>query len=469
MPKAKQNDQSDVLSPQRQKTIDRHADFETLAKEAEARGEWKAAANFYTRAVEQHSAELALINSVQEGLSSKLEMQAIYDLVGDKLRDTFNAQVVMISQYDPQTNKIFHHYAIERGQHLHISGWHPIDSSRLETVRTGKPFLINLEEIVNLLNAEKMYLIPGTELPHTWLGVPMLVGNEVKGIVSLQNLDIENAFSLSDIDLLTTLTNSMSASLENARLFNETQRLLALMEQEMAIARQTQQSILPMQLPRYPGYEFGSLMMPARAVGGDFYDFIALDNHRLCIVIGDASDKGLPAALFMAMTFSLMRAETGRTHHPRQILRNVNRYLTHMKDSNVFVTVLYSVLDIKTGEFSYSRAGHLPPILVDSHGKVIDIAMGNGQPLGLLEDVQIDEQQCILPHGGLVLMHSDGLNEATDSQGLEYGLQRVKNELVTHRQENAQSICEKLWLAVGAHSGELLQQDDFTTLIVKRE
>lgn len=280
-------------------------------------------------------------------------MQAIYDLVGDKLRDTFNAQVVMISQFDRETDKIFHHYAIERGQHLHIPGWHPIDSSRLQIVRSGRPFMINLGEILNLLQAEKMHVVPGTELPHTWLGVPMLVRNEVIGIVSLQNLDSENAFSASDIDLLTTLTNSMSASLENARLFNETQRLLARLEQEMAIARQTQQSILPTQLPSVPGYDFGAFMMPARAVGGDFYDFIPLDHQKICIVIGDASDKGLPAALFMAMTFSLMRAETGRSHHPRQILRNVNRFLTHMKASNVFVTVLNSVLDLQTGVLSY--------------------------------------------------------------------------------------------------------------------
>jgi serine phosphatase RsbU (regulator of sigma subunit) len=328
---------------------------------------------------------------------------------------------------------------------------------------------INLEEIINLLEAEKMHIIPGTDLPHTWLGVPMLVGSEVKGIVSLQNLDRENAFSPSDIDLLTTLTNSMSASLENARLFNETQRLLGLMEQEMAIARQTQQSILPMQLPSVPGYDFGSLMMPARTVCGDFYDFIPLENQKICIVIGDASDKGLPAALFMAMTFSLMRAEIGRTHNPRQILRNVNRYLTHMKDARVFVTVLYAILDIKTGEFSYARAGHLPPILLDWEGNITQIPVGNGQPLGMLEDVQIDEQRCILPCGGLVLMHSDGLNEAVDAHGEEFGLQRVQHELVTHRHENAQTICEKLWHALESHSGENLHQDDFTALIVKRE
>jgi serine phosphatase RsbU (regulator of sigma subunit) len=450
------------------KTPDRHADFETLAAEAAARGDWKSATGYYAQSVEQHAAELALINSVQEGLSSRLEMQAIYDLVGDRLRDTFNAQVVMISQYDAYTQKIFHHYAIERGQHLQIPGWHAIDSSRNEIVRTGKPFMINLDEIIRLLEAEKMHIIPGTELPRTWLGVPMLVRGAVIGIVSLQNLDKENAFSPSDIDLLTALTNSMSASLENARLFNETQRLLGQTDQEMQIARQTQRSILPPHLPTHPGYDYGALFVPARAVGGDFYDFIEFENQKLGIVIGDASDKGLPAALFMAMTFSLVRAEASRFHNQRQILRNVNRYLTHMTADSMFVTLLYAVLDLKTGWLAYSRAGHPPPVLLDADGSVMETRMGLGQPLGLFEDVQIDEQHCLLPPGGLILMHSDGLTEAVDLHGQDFGLQRARGELVAQRSSSAQAICERLWQAVQTHSGENVNQDDFTTLVVKR-
>jgi len=152
----------------------------------------------------------------------------------------------MISQYDSQNDKIYHHYAIERGQHLQIPGWNPIDASRSKVVRMKKPLMIGQNEIIGLLEAQKMKVVPGTEVPKTRLGVPLLVGNEARGIVSLQNLDIENAYSTSDIDLLTTLTNSMSQSLENARLFNETQRLLNQMESEMGLARQAQKSILPM-------------------------------------------------------------------------------------------------------------------------------------------------------------------------------------------------------------------------------
>ena len=443
-------------------------DFQTLAEKAASMGDWKTAAESYARCVKQRAAELALINSVQEGLSSRLDMQGIYDLVGDKLRDTFDAQVVMISRYDPAAQKIFHHYAIERGQHLQIQGWQPLDTSRAEIIRTRKPFMINQAEIIKVVNAGMMQVVPGTELPKTWLGVPILVGKSAWGVVSLQNLDKENAFSKIDIDLLMMLTNSMSLSLENARLFNETERLLKLMEAEMKIARRTQRSILPLRLPRRAGYDFASLITPAHAVGGDLYDFIHLDNDRLSLVIGDVSDKGLPAALFMALTFSLLRAETEHSSDPALILHNVNRYLLKMNASGMFVTLLYGVLDCSTGVFNYARAGHLLPIILDGSGQALEVNMDTGQPLGLFEHVLLDVQQAVIPPGGLLLLFSDGLNEAADALGNEFGFERIRQELFTHRAESARTICNKLWEAVDAHSGELPHQDDFVTVLVKR-
>ena len=109
---------------------------------------------------------------------------------------------------------------------MHLTEWSPVDTSRARIVRTGKPYMINYSEILELISTEKMHVVPGTQMPMTWMGVPMLVGDEVKGIVSLQNLDKENAFTQSDINLLATLTSSMSLSLENARLMKESQRLI---------------------------------------------------------------------------------------------------------------------------------------------------------------------------------------------------------------------------------------------------
>lgn len=443
-------------------------DLQIQAEKAAEAGDWQVAATLYADCVQQRTAELALINSVQEGLSSQIEMQAIYDLVGDKLRDTFDSQVVMISQYDPETERVYHHYAIERGVHLQLQEWSPIDVSRSKVVKTKKMVMINTEEIIELLEAAKMAVVPGTEVPRTWLGVPMVVGGEARGIVSLQNLDKENAFSASDIQLLTTLTNSLSISLENARLFNETQRLLKQLEAEMELARQAQQSILPMKLPAHPDYEVGSLIIPAQAVGGDFYDFIPLRDQKMCIVIGDVSDKGLSSALFMAVTLSLVRAEASVTEDQQQILQTVNQFLLKM-NARMFVTLLFCVLDFETGVLTYSRAGHLPPVVLDKKGNSIEVMTKKGLPLGLLKEIKVDFQQVNIPRGGVVLLHSDGLNEAVDSKGKAFGFHQIGEELRAHREEQPEAICQHLWEAVKRHSGDLPHQDDFTAVVVKRK
>ncbi|HVT84895.1 MAG TPA: GAF domain-containing protein [Chitinophagaceae bacterium] len=194
---------------------------------------------------EQRNAELAIINSVQEGLASKLEMQAIYDLVGNKIQGIFDAQVVDIVTYNPSTKLIYPRYVIERGIRFYEEP-RPLIGMRKHVVETRQPLLINSD----IANGNIKYGNPAVvmgEPSKSVLFVPMLVGREVKGIISLQNLDHENAFTESDVKLLTTLVNSMSVALESARLFDETTRLLKETEQrnaELAVINSVQESLV---------------------------------------------------------------------------------------------------------------------------------------------------------------------------------------------------------------------------------
>ncbi len=185
------------------------------------------------QAEQQRAAELAIINSIQLGLASQLEVQAIYDLVGDEIRKVFNAQVVMISTCDPQTESVEHRYAIERGERVYAPGPHPLGGLRRQIVKTKQPVLLNTNVAEQAARVGQPTL-PGTLTPKSWLGVPMLVGDRVTGILSLQNVDVENAFTEADVRLLGTLANSLSVALENARLFGETQRLLQETEERAA-------------------------------------------------------------------------------------------------------------------------------------------------------------------------------------------------------------------------------------------
>ncbi|HVF24771.1 MAG TPA: GAF domain-containing protein [Anaerolineales bacterium] len=174
---------------------------------------------------EERNAELAVINSVQQGLASKLDFQGIIDLIGDQVREIFDAQATLISLYNPHTREIDHRYLIERDQRLHINQPVPIDKFRQRVVETHQPWLINQGYLDVAVEIGEETVLEGEE-PKSLLFAPMIVGDNVTGIISLQNLDRENAFSESDVRLLSTIANSMSVALENARLFEETQRLL---------------------------------------------------------------------------------------------------------------------------------------------------------------------------------------------------------------------------------------------------
>ncbi|HEY5731695.1 MAG TPA: GAF domain-containing protein [Anaerolineales bacterium] len=196
---------------------------------------------------EERNAELAVITSVQQGLASRLEFQSIINLVGDKVTEIFNAQATVISLYLSQTQEIDHRYAIERGEllNLFLNKPVPIDRFRQRVVETRQPWLINEGYQQTSIDMGEEPVLEGEE-PKSLLFVPMIVGRDVTGIISLQNLDIENAFSDSDVRLLTTIANSMSVALENARLFEETQRLLKETEQraaELALINGVQQGL----------------------------------------------------------------------------------------------------------------------------------------------------------------------------------------------------------------------------------
>ena len=205
--------------------------------------------NRLLKETEDRAAELALINGIQEGLASKLEFQSIINLVGDKLTEIFNAQCTVISLYLSETREVEHRYAIERGERLDLflqERAHPIDKFRQEVVETRKPYLINENYAHIAAKLDEATILEGDE-PKSLLFMPMIVGSEVKGIISLQNLDIENAFSESDVRLLQTVVNAMSVALENARLFDETQRLLKETEQrntELAVINSVQEGLV---------------------------------------------------------------------------------------------------------------------------------------------------------------------------------------------------------------------------------
>jgi serine phosphatase RsbU (regulator of sigma subunit) len=239
------------------------------------------------------------------------------------------------------------------------------------------------------------------------------------------------------------------------------------LERELQVAFEIQTSILPQTLPELEGYDFGALMVPARAVGGDFYDIITLSTDKVGIIIGDVADKGVPSAIFMSQTHALLYAMATRDAPPDQVLQRVNQLLLKIGESSLFVTVLYGVLDKRTNQFTYARAGHELPITVTADGKAETTPYDQGQLMGVLEDPILDEQTITIPPGGMMFLYTDGVTDARHSNGDSFGMQRLINEVGISHDGTAQDQCDRLWQRLSAFQSKNSQEDDVTLVVIK--
>ncbi len=239
------------------------------------------------------------------------------------------------------------------------------------------------------------------------------------------------------------------------------------LKRELELARQIQQSILPRSLPQLPGFGFGVQFVPMAAVGGDFYDFIHLNEKTLVVAMGDVSDHGVHAALFMALAVTLLRAEAQRSKVPCEVLTNVNRHLLNMNEAGMFVTILYGLLNTTTKVFHYARAGHEMPMLMDVKGEMLPLKKKVGQPIGLFENPEIHEGSVVLPPGGWLWLYTDGVKEAMDVEGRMFSLEHLLEASRAGIHHSAQEVCDLAWEALERHRGGVDQQDDATLVAIR--
>jgi serine phosphatase RsbU (regulator of sigma subunit) len=303
------------------------------------------------------------------------------------------------------------------------------------------------------------------------LVVPLVSQGELIGLLNLGPRLSQQEYSADDRKLLSDLSTQTAPAVRVAQLVRQQQQEAQereRIEQELRIARLIQQTLLPKMLPQLSGYEVAAYYQPAREVGGDFYDFLELDDGRLGLVVGDVTDKGVPAALVMATTRTMLRAAAQRLFSPGEVLRRANEALVTDIPPNMFITCLYAILEPESGHLVYANAGHDLPYRRRrrraSTSTPAEELRATGMPLGLMPGMEYEEKEITLEAGESVLFYSDGLVEAHDPKREMFGFPRLQRLVGAHR-EGGSSLIGYLLSELRRFTGEGWEQEDDITLV----
>ncbi|MCU1256007.1 MAG: hypothetical protein JWM83_2306 [Candidatus Angelobacter sp.] len=292
------------------------------------------------------------------------------------------------------------------------------------------------------------------------VAIPLHCKGRLIGVMDAQS-PLLDGFSPQQLQLLTTFAGSIATAIENARLFRaeRLQKERALNEQDEA--RMIQSALLPPSHPSLAGYQVEGNCVQVRAVGGDWYDYVPLDDHRVGIVLGDVCGKGMAAALLMSATRSIVRRNIAGGGNPSDVLRGVNASLRADFPPGRFVTLIYAVLDAAQHTLTFANAGHLPPVLCRG-ADCSSVPTDCGLPLGIF-DSDFSESQIDMDRRSSVVLYTDGIIETTDAAGNEYGIDRLSRALAADS-PSAQSITND----VIRYSGSQSLADDATVVLVRR-
>ena len=296
------------------------------------------------------------------------------------------------------------------------------------------------------------------------LVVPLISQGELIGLLNLGRRLSDQDYSTDDRRLLEKLAAQASPAVRVAQLVREQEaevRSRERINQELRVAQLIQQQVLPKTVPDLPGWQIAAFYRAAAEVGGDFYDFITLPEGKIGLVVGDVTGHGVPAALVMATTRSVLRSEAPRLVAPGAVLERVNEFLHADIPANMFVTCLYAVLDPKTGHLTFANAGHDLPFV--RRGSKVEELRATGMPLGAMPGSRYDEKESTLEHGDVILLHSDGLAEAHDSARAMFGFPRMRTlmgELGTGHE-----LIDGLLESLDRFTGPGWQQEDDITLV----
>jgi phosphoserine phosphatase RsbU/P len=411
--------------------------------------------------------KLRMLLDITKKISRSLDLTEVLNLVMDTLDSLipYDAAGIYLVKCSPAAGDgdaetcVFHTeavrgYDIDALTELHLKMGEGLIG---RVAVTGKPHIsLDVRNDPQYINAR-----PKTR---SEMVAPIISNNEVTGVFDLESDEL-NAYSKDDLEVLMLLASQVAIIIEKVMLHDqliEKKRL----ETQLEVARQVQLELLPARDPQLTGFDISAYNFPTEEVSGDYYDWVRIYEDQIGVVIADVSGKGVPAALLMAFLRASLRAATHIGYAPHISMSKVNYLLWESIESNQFVTAFYGVLDATNRTLAYANAGHNPPLLVDAEGNARFDERG-GVPLGMFRDTRYYEHYLTIEPGEILLLYTDGLTEAANQAGEEYGLDRLVEAVKRNRNLGARELIEVIHQDVIDWTEGLGATDDVTFFAIK--
>jgi len=405
--------------------------------------------------------ELSILNELARVISSTMTIDTVIENVVKRSVKAIHAQqgmITLVNEQAPTEMKTLiraqDSSSDQRQFHLNqnILGWMMINK---------KPLLTN-----DLSTDPRFSGVRVEGDVHSLLCVPLLVKSRLVGILAVFNKNDGGEFNENDKRLLSIIAAQSGQILENARLY-EQEKSLQTMQEQIRLASIIQLDLLPKKFPAIPGYDIVGKSIPAQQVGGDYFDFIQMDDAKLAVCLGDVSGKGLPASLLMANLQATLRGQTLVASSPKECINRSNKLLFESTSSEKFATLFYTILDYQNHQLRYCNAGHDPPFLV-SESREHRRLMTGGIVLSIMNSYPFEEDTVPIERGDTLIIYSDGIPEAMDAHGEMFSEERLSGLLNECRSLPAAELMETIIASVKAHAGHHPQSDDMTIIVIKR-
>jgi len=411
------------------------------------------------RAVE----ELGILNEIATAINSTLALEKILDLITQRcVHHLWAEQGAVLLLEEQKAAKPFQTICrVGATSHQRLP-------FRLDDQLTGWMLKHRAPLLINDMRNDRRFATGEGDLfsVGSLLCVPMVCKGKMTGLLVVFNKKMERGFSADDQRLLSIIASESAQVIENSRLAEREKTLLHVQE-ELRLAYEIQTNLLPKEAPLLCGYDIAGKSIPAKEVGGDYYDFLAPDANRLAFCLGDVSGKGLPAALLMANLQAAVRGQAMAGTSLTSCLERANALLFHNTSPEKFATLFFGCLDAAGHVLHYCNAGHNYPFLIGNETEPRRLSAG-GLALGCFESFPFEESQVALKPGDQLIVFSDGISEALNAAGEEFGEARISELAVVNHDVSAAELIEKILQSVGAHAGNQPQMDDMTLLVVKR-